>query len=441
MQHAYRKYRVSTCLTTEQKSEIRRLQHGQRQAYNRAVSRIKDGWPVNNEYGLYKEHTIERRDHEWMRAVPAAVQRAGIKDAFTAAKMSVKHGHGDLKYRTRRRQYSLKCPLAPVVTADRHIVKLPRFGLVRAKIPSQIMEHEPRSYEFVPKGKEYLLYVSCRVPVPVPAWNTMKTVKGIDRGAVEPTVVATLDQTGVVISKDCYDTAAPFKENRAWHQIRQRRLSKMNPKSRRSKRLRNMIQKRMYRVSNRRTYAECIAAKHICQDHNPAAVIFEDLRLDRMTHRSGAHKRGLNREMRFVRHHMIGQRVRNRAELTGVQIITTDPGYTSQECARCSHVDKESRTTRDMFRCTRCNYVQQADINAAIIIGRRGLPSAPDDAHEAGPPEVGTPFVRRELDARLNCFAAVGGVRRQCENQAPAHSPSKRNAEKQRQKRRVTYRS
>ena len=97
--------------------------------------------------------------------------------------------------------------------SDRHIIKLPRFGLVHAKIPNQIMEHEPRSYEFVPKGKKYLLYVSCRVPVP--SWNASKTVKGVDRGTVEPTVVATINQAGVVTSKDCYDTAMPFKSNRA----------------------------------------------------------------------------------------------------------------------------------------------------------------------------------------------------------------------------------
>jgi len=418
-------------LSGDQTAEIRRLQNGQRQAYNWAVSYIKSGWPLNDEYGLYNEHTKFRHEHEWARSMPAAIQRAAIRDAFTAVNLSLRYGQGGLRYRSKRRAYSLKCPLAPVVTADRHIIKLPRFGLVRAKIPSQIMEHGPRSYEFVPKGRKYLLYVSCRVPVPVTSWNASKTVKGIDRGTVEPTVVATLDQTGAVKSKDCYDTAAPFTSNRAWYQIRQRKLSKMNPKSRRSKRLRNMIQKRMYRVSNRRTYAECIAAKHICNDHSPGIIILEDLKLDKMTSRGGTHKRGLNREMRFVRHHMIERRICNRAELAGIQVITTDPGYTSQECARYSHIDRASRIIRDMFRCTRCNYVQQADINAAIIIGRRGLPSAPDDTHEAGPPEVGTPFVRRELDAHLNCFAVVGGsTDRRCENQAPAHSPSKRDVEK-----------
>ena len=86
-----------------------------------------------------------------------------------------------------------------------------------------------------------------------------------------------------------------------------------------------------------------------------------------------------------------------------------------------SHIDRKSRITRDMFKCTKCNYIQQADINAAIITGRHGLPSS--DHTQAVPLEVGTPFVRRELNARLGCFATAGGsTNRRCENQAPAHS-------------------
>ncbi|MCE2498986.1 MAG: transposase, partial [Nitrosopumilaceae archaeon] len=139
------------------------------------------------------------------------------------------------------------------------------------------------------------------------------------------------------------------------------------------------IRKRMARVANRRTYAECVAAKHVCGDYNPHTIVFEDMSLNGMTRKGkGRYKRGLNREMRFVRHYAIAQRIRNKAELMGITIRTVNPQYTSQECARCGHVAKESRVTRDMFRCVKCNYIQQADVNAAMIIGRRGLPPAPD---------------------------------------------------------------
>ena len=286
-----------------------------------------------------------------------------------------------------------------------------------------------------------MLYVSCRVSVPEP-WNTSTTtaavagratVKGIDRGAVEPTVVVALDQRGEAVDKTSYDTASPFKSNRAWYQQQQRKMSKMNKHSSRLQRLHRKIRKRMARVANRRTYAECVAAKHVCGDHNPHTIVLEDMSLNGMTRKGkGRHKRGLNREMRFVRHYAIAQRIRNKAELRGITIQAVNPHYTSQECARCGHTAKESRVTRDMFRCVKCHYIQQADVNAAMIIGRRGLPPAPD-MQEAGPPEVGIPFVRRELDARLNCFAAVGGAAGRRDNQAPAHHLA-RGMEKERQK-------
>ena len=453
----YRKYRVPVNLTAEQKSELMRLRDGQRQAYNWAMEHIRNyGWSTNSEYAMYGMLTAQRRMFGWMCAVSADVQRAGIRDAFTAAKAAERRGRGiadGLRYRSKKHpgRMVLRCGLPPVVV-DQHCIKLPRFGSIRADIPNEVMEHEPRSYEFVSvssgRGRDgrprYVLYISCRINAPDP-WNTSlqatvgegrrTAVKGVDRGTVEPAVVVALDaETGDAVDKSCYDTASPFRENRMWYQRQQRRMSKMNMHSNRFRRLHQRIRRKMRKVANRRAYAECIAAKHICDDHGPHTIVLEDLKLGAMTRRGkGSYKKGLNREMRFVRHHAVEQRIRNRADLASIRIITVDPRHTSQECARCGHVDKESRVTRNMFKCTKCSYIQHADVNAAMVIGRRGLPQAPD-MQEVGPPEVGMPFVRRELDARLNCFAAVGGSSRGRDSQAPAHHLAQGGMEKERHK-------
>ena len=433
-------------LTGEQKSEIGRLSDGQRHAYNWAVSKLHDGWERNDEYGLCNELTVQRAAHGHIRNVPRRFQTNAIGDAFLAARLAARYGHGHVRYRTKRRasRYALKCSLPPVVV-DSCTLKMPVFGTVacRGPVPNKLLEHEPCSYEFVGAstggrgGKPgYVLYVSCRVSVPE-LWNTTAsavagraTVKGIDRGTVEPTVVVALDpQREEAVDKTSYDTASPFKSNRAWCQRQQRKMSKMNRRSRRCKRMRDMVRRRMYRVANRRNYAECVAAKHVCVDYNPHTIVFEDMSLGGMTRKGkGRYKRGLNREMRFVRHHAVAQRIRNKAELMGITIQTVNPQYTSQECARCGHTARESRITRDMFRCVKCHYIQQADVNAAMIIGRRGLPSAPDHTmHGAGTPEAGTPFVRRELDARRGIFAGPNGTR---EPSVCALPPSRKGGEK-----------
>lgn len=429
----YRKYLVPVSLTTAQKSEIRRFSDGQRYAFNWALHKIKDGRTTPGEkYTLMKWFTPLRQTADWLASVPRAMQNSAIQDACLAAKSSMSRGRGLTKYRSRRRPVSLKCPLAPVVV-DSYAIKLPRFGTVRARIPDCIMEHEPRSYEFIPKGRTYLLYVSCRVVAASAPYNhPVHAIKGIDRGISEPTVVVTIRTDGAIIAKDSYDTATPFQKDGAAYQRMQSKMSKMNRHSNRFRRLHARLRKRFQKTSNQRTYAECMAAKHITDDHSPSTIILEDLKLDKMTRRGGSHKRGMNREMRFVRHHMMEQRIRNRAELAGIQIMAIPPHYTSQTCARCGHIESRSRVTRDMFQCVKCNYTQHADVNAALNVGRYGLPPSDDHNNVQVTTEVGTPFVRRELDARLGVF--IEGLNRGHESQVPAHSLVHRGMEKQRQK-------
>ncbi|MCE2498895.1 MAG: helix-turn-helix domain-containing protein, partial [Nitrosopumilaceae archaeon] len=115
--HVYRKYRVRVFLTAEQKDSITRLQHGQRQAYNWAVSKLHDGWDRNDEYGLCNELTAQRAAHGHIRNVPRRFQPDAIRDAFLAAKLAAKYGRGNVRYRTKRRasKYALKCSLPPRV--------------------------------------------------------------------------------------------------------------------------------------------------------------------------------------------------------------------------------------------------------------------------------------------------------------------------------------
>lgn len=331
--YIYRKYRVPVSLTVEQKAEISRLRDGQREAYNWAVSEIKRGWDVRNEYGLHNELTVRRAVHDHMRNIPRRFQMDGIQDAFKAAKLSVRYGRGHARYRMKKRSgsASVRCSLPPKVV-DSYFLKLPVFGTVRANIPDEIMEHDPRSYEFVKtRSGQYILYVSCLVEVPGSQIVGM-TYKGIDRGTAEPTVVATLAPDGRPLAKDSYDTTTAFKQNRAWNDSMRRKASKMNKRSNRFREHLRRMNAKMRKVLNQRTYAECVAARHIVCDGRPCTITFERLSVSDMTRRGGSRKRGMNREMRFVRHHMIEQRIKNRAEVEGVTIKYVPPHYTSQTC-------------------------------------------------------------------------------------------------------------
>ena len=53
--------------------------------------------------------------------------------------------------------------------------------------------------------------------------------------------------------------------------------------------------------------------------------------------------------------------------------IKVPPKFTSQECAKCGHIHPDSRLSQSEFVCAICNYSENADLNAAKVIAKRGI--------------------------------------------------------------------
>ena len=49
----------------------------------------------------------------------------------------------------------------------------------------------------------------------------------------------------------------------------------------------------------------------------------------------------------------------------GVEVVFVDARYTSQRCSKCGHIVRGNRKTQSQFRCQKCNYSLNADLNAA----------------------------------------------------------------------------
>ena len=84
---------------------------------------------------------------------------------------------------------------------------------------------------------------------------------------------------------------------------------------------------------------------------------------------------GMSKQM----NRLIGRTYRSvvKAKLTrleeqyGIQIITVNPAYTSQECSRCHYVSKDNRKTQKDFVCQHCHFTCNADVNAGRVINQR----------------------------------------------------------------------
>lgn len=87
-------------------------------------------------------------------------------------------------------------------------------------------------------------------------------------------------------------------------------------------------------------------------------------------------KSGLNREILNMSLHSVKMQLGYKTIRHGSELVLVNPAYTSQTCSCCGHVSKQNRKTQAKFLCVECGYSDNADINAAKNILKKGLNSA-----------------------------------------------------------------
>ena len=101
----------------------------------------------------------------------------------------------------------------------------------------------------------------------------------------------------------------------------------------------------------------------------------EDLKIGNMTRSARARrenpgrnvraKAGLNRGILGSGWGLLVRRLEDKAP---GRVEKIKPHYTSQRCSACGQVDRDSRESQAVFRCTACGFACHADVNAAINI-------------------------------------------------------------------------
>ncbi|MDJ0730435.1 MAG: transposase [Crocosphaera sp.] len=83
-------------------------------------------------------------------------------------------------------------------------------------------------------------------------------------------------------------------------------------------------------------------------------------------------KRALNRLIRDCSWGNLKTKIKSVAEKFGLICIDVNPKFTSQKCSYCGHIQKENRK-KERFLCLNCGFLADADIQASLNIGRKGL--------------------------------------------------------------------
>ncbi|MCE2509152.1 MAG: transposase [Nitrosopumilaceae archaeon] len=358
-----------------------RIRASQRFVYNWAVERLLADSTLTR-FDLQKLFTKLRNSTPHLREVERIHQDTAVHQARAAADVSNKYVNGNLKFRSKKRggRLSVTCDI-PLRFVNSAHASFPGLGTIRLydeqsyQYPHHwlhgsrsfmLVDKTPRSWKRVKPGdRVYRLFVSYNLPEPEPAHTGVAT--GLDRGITNPTMVCKTD--GSMVSFTCYDTAVSFRKNRSWNDEARRTIQRRNKHSNSTKKMKRQRNNYNWHNANARDYAEWLLAKEIC--HGVNVICIEDLDIEAMTRKGNDSKRGLNRGLRYIRHHSILKKVRVVAERLGIRIVEVKPRGTSQECYVCSHTEKDNRNG-ERFLCLSCGRLDNADVNASANITQRG---------------------------------------------------------------------
>jgi transposase len=204
---------------------------------------------------------------------------------------------------------------------------------------------------------------------------------GIDRGVA----VAAALSTGELLR---VPGLTPREARRLRHL--QRKLARARRGSNRRTRVRHAIARLRARETDRRKdWAEKVSTD-IARRFDVIRV--EDLRIGAMTRsakgtrdspgRNVRAKAGLNRGILRSGWGLLVRRLEQKAP---ARVQKIGPAFTSQRCSACGQVDRKSRESQAVFRCTTCGYACHADVNAARNIAAGHAVTARGGCREAGP--------------------------------------------------------
>jgi len=317
-----------------------------------------------------RQLTAARAGHPWLAAGSQTVQQQALRDftramaaffdpAHPAGRPSWRKAGRDEGFRIvgRGRQWDVR-------RVSRHVgeIWVPKAGWVRFRW-SRTVPPDAKSYRVTldRAGRWHVAFAV--IPAPVPAPGNGQTV-GIDRGVA----VSAALSTGQLL----HAPALTARERARLRRL-QRKLARATRGSNRRRRVKRAIARLRARETDRRQdWAERVSTG-IARRFDLIRV--EDLKITTMTRsakgtrenpgRSVRAKAGLNRGILASGWGLLVRRLQDKAP---GRVEKISPALTSQRCSACGRVDRGSRESQAVFRCTACGFACNADVNAAINI-------------------------------------------------------------------------
>ena len=179
-------------------------------------------------------------------------------------------------------------------------------------------------------------------------------------------------------------TTIPNLRSTNKHAKKMKRLQRSHSRKKKGSNNRKKAQRKVarlhHKIANARSNHLHQVTSKLTKNHGSIAI--EDLKVKNMLAGGGSRKKGLNRSLSDASFGEFRRQLEYKGFLYGCKIIPVNPAYTSQKCSQCGYISRENRQTQSEFKCTKCGYEANADLNAAINISVAG--SCPETQNACG---------------------------------------------------------
>jgi putative transposase len=334
-----------------------------------------------------RQLTQARAEHPWLAAGSQTVQQQALRDfaqamtafvdrANRAGRPSWRKAGRDEGFRIvgRGRQWDVRR-----LSRKTGQVWVPKAGWVRFRW-SRAVPPGVKSYR-VTRDRAGRWHVAFAViPDSIPAPGNGQTA-GIDRGVA----VSAALSTGELL----HCPALSARERARLRRL-QRTLARARRGSKRRRRVKHAAARLRARERDRRKDWAEKTSTDLARRFDLIRV--EDLKITNMTRSAegtretpGCNvraKAGLNRGILASGQGLLVRRLEDKAP---GRVEKVNPAFTSQRCSACGRVDRDSRESQAVFRCTACGFAGHADVNAAINIAAGHAVTARGGVRDAGP--------------------------------------------------------
>lgn len=334
--------------------------------WNIALEQRLDAWKKGkfpSKFDQSRQLTELKQDELWLRETPAYMLKEVLGSLDTAMKRCWKKTARCPQFKSTKRDDNVQMFYGSKgVCLKNGFLKVPFVGLVRFRGIKQskidAFGNKLKSFSLIKRAGNWYASLLFEIDHVAPSQHKYADkIVGLDKGITH--LIA--DSDGNLVENPRFYAKAMKALARA-----QRVLSRRKKGSRRRLKAKNAVQRVHRRIANQRhdflhrlstTYAK-----------NHGVVVVEDLRPSRMLHWN----RGVSRSILDAAWSTFDRMLEYKLEQRSGRLVRVNPAYTSQACFACGFVAKENREGKQ-FRCVQCTHEDDADLNAARNVLRRGL--------------------------------------------------------------------